>query len=130
MRLFSILILTLLVRGTSYCQVQENKLAGYVIGNKAHEKYVVYFNGRWLMTFEGEAYKVYFKVERLSHWVTSGYIKEFSIYRETKFGRKKLHFQVPYDEKKKYLIIVRDKKRSKRNAFVAIWSDEEPKLPD
>jgi len=130
MRFLLTLILTILVFSNSlYCQTAKGKLSGYVIGNKAHEKYIIYFNGEWIMTLEGRAYKLYFNVDRLSHWATSGYIREFAIYRETIFGRKKVHFDVPYDETKKYLIISRERKRSKRHAFVGIWSDEEPEMP-
>jgi len=36
---------------------------------------------------------------------------------------------VPYDASGKYLVINRERKRSKRHAFAGVWTDEEPKLP-
>jgi hypothetical protein len=122
-------ILVLLTHGSSYCQDQTNKLKGYVIGNKPHENYIAYFNGQWIMSVAAESYKLYFEVDRLPHWETTGYIREFAFYRKTFFGRKKVRLEVPYDGTKKYLIISRERKRSKRHAFVGIWSDEEPERP-
>ncbi|MBL0744977.1 hypothetical protein [Chryseolinea lacunae] len=129
MRFIFFFTLVLLSCNTSYCQDQPNKLKGFVIGNKAHEKYVAYFNGQWIMSFNGEAYKIYFEVDRLTWWETTGYIREFTFYRETLFGQRKVHFEVSYEGAKKYLVITRERKRSKRHAFVGTWSNEEPELP-
>lgn len=89
MRLTLLITLILLCYISSYGQNQADKLKGFIIGNTAREKYIAYFNEQWIMTFSGEAYKIYFEVDRRPYWEAIGYIREFVIYRETFFGRKK-----------------------------------------
>ncbi|HEY0654993.1 MAG TPA: hypothetical protein VGD65_17770 [Chryseosolibacter sp.] len=137
MRIFVSLAFTfLLFHRPCLGQDPDQILTGFVIGNTPKEKYTIYFNGEWKMTFgerkmttNGVAYRITFELNRLAAWEKTGYIREFTVLRKTLFGMKRVPFEIAYEPDKKYLIISREHGRKKSKAFVGWWSDEVPERP-